>query len=161
MSTGADAHEADDCRRIMMRGLPLRWRRSARESAKRSQGSADTGRESRLPRHGIAVEQRPSADDLLAGFNPWDQKGRTLTRDFAVFRQYVADGGAVPVDRDPNSSSRTSRRHRVQLLKNLQRPLVGVMGGHSLSRSSPAYADIAKLTSCLAHDGFLLGAWQP
>lgn len=108
----------------------------------------------------IVPTQLYTADDLLAGFNPWDKMGYTLTKDFAVFRQYVADGGPVPSSRDVRTDQADHDAGIAealrQLLKNLQRPLVGVMGGHSVSRASPEYADIARLTYRLAHDGFLL-----
>ncbi len=108
----------------------------------------------------IVPRQLYTADDLLGGFNQWDQLGYTLTRDFGIFRQYIADGGPVP-------SSIATRLAQAEhdagiadalrlLLKNLQRPLVGVMGGHGVARNSPAYADIARLTYRLAQDGFLL-----
>jgi hypothetical protein len=108
----------------------------------------------------IVPRQLYTADDLLGGFNQWDQLGYTLTRDFGIFRQYIADGGPVP-------SSIATRLAQAEhdagiadalrlLLKNLQRPLVGVMGGHSVARNSQGYADIAKLTFRLAREGFLL-----
>jgi hypothetical protein len=37
-----------------------------------------------------------TADDLLAGFNPWDEMGFAPTRDFSVYRQFVTDGGPLP-----------------------------------------------------------------
>lgn len=108
----------------------------------------------------IVPRQLYTADDLLGGFNQWDQLGYTLTRDFGIFRQYIADGGPVP-------SSIATRLAQAEhdagiadalrlLLKNLQRPLVGVMGGHSVARNSQGYADIARLTFRLAREGFLL-----
>ena len=41
-------------------------------------------------------------------------------------------------------------------LKTIQRPLVGIMGGHSLPRNHPAYAAIAHLARDLAREHFLL-----
>lgn len=108
----------------------------------------------------VEPRQLYTADDLLAGFNPWDQMGYTLTRDFGVFRQYVADGGPVPSSIEVRAAQAEHDAGIADalrlLLKNLQRPLVGVMGGHSVARNSTEYSDVAKLTYRLAQEGFLL-----
>jgi predicted Rossmann-fold nucleotide-binding protein len=101
-----------------------------------------------------------SANDLLDGFNPWDPVGYTLTWDFSIFRQFVLDGGPVP----PSLAIRAAQAARDaviadalrQFLKDVRRPLVGFMGGHSVLRDSPAYADIARLARDLAKQEFLL-----
>jgi predicted Rossmann-fold nucleotide-binding protein len=101
-----------------------------------------------------------NANDLLDGFNPWDPVGYTLTWDFSIFRQFVLDGGPVP----PSLAVRTVQANHDaviadalrQFLKDVRRPLVGFMGGHSVLRDSSAYADIARLARDLAKQEFLL-----
>ena len=101
-----------------------------------------------------------SADDLISGFNPWDQVGYTLTRDFSIFRRFVINGGPVPpslevrkaqADHDANIADGLR-----QFLKDVRRPLVGFMGGHGVARNSDAYADIARLARVLARKKYLL-----
>jgi predicted Rossmann-fold nucleotide-binding protein len=108
----------------------------------------------------IAPRRLYTAQDLLGGFNPWDLMGYTLSYDFSVFRQYVAEGGPVPA----SFAVRTARAHhdaaiadalRV-FLKTVQRPLVGIMGGHGVPRNHPAYKAVAYLARDLAHENFLL-----
>jgi predicted Rossmann-fold nucleotide-binding protein len=108
----------------------------------------------------IAPRRLYTAEDLLGGFNPWDLMGYTLSYDFTVFRQYVAEGGPVPA----SDAVRTARSQHDDamadalrvFLKSVQRPLVGIMGGHSLPRNHPAYKAIAYLARDLAHENFLL-----
>ncbi|MCP3380006.1 hypothetical protein NLM31_06040 [Bradyrhizobium sp. CCGUVB4N] len=101
-----------------------------------------------------------SAVDLIDGFNPFDALGFTLTRDFEVFRQFVSDGGPVP------SSLETrllQAQHDAEIadalrrfLKDVDRPLVGFMGGHAAKRNSPAFADIARPAWSVAQEGYLV-----
>jgi hypothetical protein len=101
-----------------------------------------------------------TADDLLAGFNPWDEMGFALTRDFSVYRQFVTDGGPLPrtvAIRIAQAKHDAGIAHALRLfLTTLQRPLVGVLGGHSVFRNSTIYQDVARLTRHLARSGFLL-----
>jgi predicted Rossmann-fold nucleotide-binding protein len=101
-----------------------------------------------------------TADDLIGGFNPWDEVGYTLTRDFSIFRRFVLDGGPVPpslevrkAQADHDADIADGLR---QFLKDVRRPLVGFMGGHSVPRGSDAYADIARLARALARKKYLL-----
>ncbi len=101
-----------------------------------------------------------TAQDLLSGFNPWDQLGYSLTRDFAIFRRFVQDGGPVPASlairtaqADHDAAIADALR---QFLKDMRRPLVGFMGGHGVRRDSVAYADIARLARSLVQKGFLI-----
>ena len=101
-----------------------------------------------------------NANDLLDGFNSWDPVGYTLTWDFSIFRQFVLDGGPAP----PLLAIRAAQAARDaviadalrQFLKDVRRPLVGFMGGHSVLRDSAAYAQIARLARDLAGQEFLL-----
>jgi predicted Rossmann-fold nucleotide-binding protein len=101
-----------------------------------------------------------AASDLLDGFNPFDDLGFTLTRDFEVFRQFVSDGGPVPSTLETRL---VQARHDATIadalkrfLRDVGRPLVGFMGGHAAKRDSPAFSDIAKLAWSIAQDGYLV-----
>jgi predicted Rossmann-fold nucleotide-binding protein len=101
-----------------------------------------------------------SAEDLLGGFNPWDPMGYALSQDFAIYREFVANGGPLPVSLDVRNAqaehdAAIAEALRV-FLKTVQRPLVGIMGGHSLPRNHPTYRDIAYLARELAREDFLL-----
>ena len=103
--------------------------------------------------------------ELLDGFSATDDLGFTFTHDFSVFRSFVMNGGAVP-------STRTIRRDQAEhdasigdglrrFLKAQRKPLVGVMGGHSVARDSEAYADIARLTHHLANKYLIVTGGGP
>ncbi len=108
----------------------------------------------------LAPGQLYTADDLIGGFNPWDEVGYTLTRDFSIFRRFVLDGGPVP----PSLAVRKAQADHDamiadglrQFLKDVRRPLVGFMGGHGVARNSDGYADIARLARHLVEKGYLL-----
>src|SRR5262245_11444665 len=115
---------------------------------------------SRIPMRPSLHTRLYSASDLLDGFNPFDDLGFTLTRDFSSFRQFVMDGGPVP----PSLDVRTAQADHDaaiadalrRLLNELRRPLVGIMGGHAAKRDVPAFADIAKLARALSEAGYLI-----
>ena len=101
-----------------------------------------------------------SAEDLMRGFNPWDPMGFTLTHDFSIYRKFTADGGIAPLSL---SVRLAQAEHDAKIgdalrefLKNVQRPIVGIMGGHGVSRDSVAYKDIAHLSRRLARENFLV-----
>lgn len=101
-----------------------------------------------------------TADDLLGGFNPWDKMGYALSRDFAIYREFSSNRGPVPISL---AVRRAQAEHDAAIaealrafLRTMQRPLVGIMGGHSLPRDHEAYAAIARLARELAREQFLL-----
>lgn len=100
------------------------------------------------------------AEDLISGFNPWDKIGYTRSYDFSIYRQFVANGGPVPSSlavRMAQARHDAEIAHALrQFLKAVQRPLVGIMGGHSVARTHPAYKDIAVLARDLAREQFLV-----
>lgn len=108
----------------------------------------------------IAPQQLYSADQLLDGFNPWDRMGYVLTHDFSVFRQFVSDGGPMPTSISVRVSQAQHDAGIADALRRflmfMQRPLVGVMGGHSVRRDSRPYKDVAFLARELARNEFLL-----
>jgi predicted Rossmann-fold nucleotide-binding protein len=98
--------------------------------------------------------------DLIEGFNPFDDLGFTLTRDFATFRKFALDGGPVPhsievrtAQADHDASIADALR---RFLDEVRRPLVGFMGGHAAKRNGQAFADIAHLARELAEAGYLI-----
>ncbi len=108
----------------------------------------------------IIPRQLYTAEELLGGFNPWDPMGYALSNDFSIYREFVADGGPLPASLDIRKAQ---AEHDAAIadalrifLKTVQRPLVGFMGGHSVSRSHPAYKAIAYLARDLARERFLL-----
>jgi predicted Rossmann-fold nucleotide-binding protein len=101
-----------------------------------------------------------SAQDLLGGFNPWDPMGYALSQDFAIYREFVANGGPLPASlaiRAAQAEHDAAIADALRIfLKTVQRPLVGIMGGHSLARNHPTYKAIAYLARDLAREHFLL-----
>ncbi|WP_271593081.1 hypothetical protein [Bradyrhizobium sp. CCBAU 65884] len=108
----------------------------------------------------IVPNQLYTAQDLLGGFNPWDPMGFTLSRDFAIYREFATEGGPVPTSltvRAAQAAHDAAIADALRIfLKTVQRPLVGVMGGHSLPRDHAAYKAIAYLARDLAREHFLL-----
>ena len=83
-----------------------------------------------------------------------------LSNDFSIYREFVADGGPLPASLDVRKAQ---AEHDAAIadalrifLKAVQRPLVGIMGGHGVARNHPAYKAIAYLARDLAREHFLL-----
>ncbi|MGJ5181872.1 hypothetical protein ACQR16_34460 [Bradyrhizobium oligotrophicum] len=108
----------------------------------------------------VIPHQLYTSDDLLGGFNPWDTMGYTLSQDFAIYREFVANGGPLPASlavRAAQAEHDAAIADALRIfLKTVQRPLVGIMGGHSLPRNHAAYKAIAYLARDLAREQFLL-----
>jgi len=108
----------------------------------------------------VLPKQLYSASELLRGFNPWDAMGFSLSHDFSIYRQYVADGGPVPKSFEIGMAQAGHDAGIAEalrgFLKTMQRPLVGIMGGHGTPRGSSGYTDIAELARNLAKRGFLI-----
>jgi predicted Rossmann-fold nucleotide-binding protein len=110
--------------------------------------------------HRAIPDRLYTASDLIDGFNPFDDLGFTLTRDFATFRQFAIDGGPVP----PSLEVRTAQADHDaaiadalrRFLDEVRRPLVGIMGGHAAKRNGQAFADIARLAFELVQEGYLI-----
>lgn len=101
-----------------------------------------------------------SSDDLLRGYDPTSKMGLAESWDFRVFRQYVADGADNPATLDVR---RKQADHDANISDALRRflaqetpKLVGIMGGHELSRAEPAYATVARLARYLTEQGFMI-----
>jgi len=86
--------------------------------------------------------------------------GYALSKDFAIYREFVSSGGPLPASLSIRAAQ---AQHDAAIadalrvfLKTVQRPLVGIMGGHSLPRNAAAYKAIAYLARDLAREHFLL-----
>lgn len=101
-----------------------------------------------------------TSDDLLDGYDPSDPMAFTRSWDFLMYRTYVSDGGATP---------KTAAIRRAQadhdaciadaLKQHLEREkpkLVGIMGGHGLTRADSAYSAVARLGRHLADQDYLV-----
>jgi hypothetical protein len=107
--------------------------------------------------HRIVPQRLYTAADVLDGFNPFDDFGFTLTRDFATFRQFAVDGGPVPklleirtaqADHDSAVAEALKR-----FLAEVRRPLLGFMGGHAAKRGGKPFSYIAHLARKLIQEG--------
>ncbi|UQE03540.1 hypothetical protein [Bradyrhizobium japonicum] len=104
----------------------------------------------------MSAPQRPyTADDLLAGVNPWDPMGFTLSQNFVIYCEFATIGGPLPALasglEQATLDAAISDALRI-FLKSVQRPLVRIMGGHSLPRNHAAYAAIIYLARVLARE---------
>jgi predicted Rossmann-fold nucleotide-binding protein len=110
--------------------------------------------------HQIIPQRLYTASDLLEGFNPFDDLGFTLTRDFATFRQFAVDGGPVPKSLEIRTAQADHDSAIADALKRflteVRRPLVGFMGGHAAKRNKQPFADIAYLARELVQEGYLI-----
>lgn len=108
----------------------------------------------------IIPQRLYTASDLLEGFNPFDDYGFTLTRDFAKFRQFAVDGGPVPKSLEVRTAQADHDSAIAEALKRflseVRRPLLGFMGGHAAKRNGKPFADIARLARELAQEGYLI-----
>jgi predicted Rossmann-fold nucleotide-binding protein len=105
-------------------------------------------------------KQLYTSEDLLKGYEPDDPMAFTRSWDFLMYRSYVADGGATPKALDIRRAQADHDACIADALKRLldqDRPkLVGIMGGHGLTRVDPAYAAVARLGRHLTDKGYLI-----
>ena len=97
-------------------------------------------------------------EELFAGFDPDDPAGYDATYDALVYRHWVASGRQYPPMID-ESLARGLHDHSINdaLYGELAgcRP-VALMGGHSLERSDPHYAVVARISRALTRAGRLM-----
>ncbi|MHC2432730.1 LOG family protein [Bradyrhizobium sp. USDA 4451] len=101
------------------------------------------------------------SSDLLEGYRRDDPMAFASSWDFQTFCGYVADGSTTPKSLDVRRAQADHDAHIAEALKNLldtnpKPKLVGVMGGHGISRSAPAYAAVARLGQYLTKGGYLV-----
>ncbi|WP_445216114.1 hypothetical protein ACKWRH_27845 [Bradyrhizobium sp. Pa8] len=99
--------------------------------------------------------------DLLQGYDPGDELAFVKSWDFGAYRRYISDGTAAPRTLEIRLAQAEHDARIAEALKTfLTRPteptLVGVMGGHSLSRRHSAYRAVAELGRYLTQRGYLL-----
>jgi hypothetical protein len=99
--------------------------------------------------------------DLLQGYDKDDPLAFTKSWDFKTYCRYIADGAATPRTLDIRLAQAEHDARIAEALKNFlnrepKPKLVGIMGGHGLSRSHPAYAAVAHLGRHLTQHGYLV-----
>lgn len=98
--------------------------------------------------------------DLLAGFDPTDPLSYATTYDFRMYREWVSSGG----DHAPHIHAVARAIHDSSITEALDeyvgdRPVVGIMGGHRMNRSSDPgspYRQVSDLARRLTGDGYLV-----
>ena len=98
--------------------------------------------------------------DLLKGYDPEAPTSFVTEWDFCQFKEYVGAGGVSPVD---DKVRRRQALHDAAIAEVLTEylakktpQLVGIMGGHALSRDEPAYHNVAKLARRIASEGYTI-----
>jgi predicted Rossmann-fold nucleotide-binding protein len=99
--------------------------------------------------------------DLLQGYDPGDKLAFVKSWDFGAYRRYFSDGAATPHTLEirlaqAEHDARIAEALKAFLDRKTEPALVGVMGGHSLSRLDPAYKAVAELGRHLTKLGYLL-----
>ena len=99
-----------------------------------------------------------TADELLGAFDPTAVGSYRRTLDFEAYHSYVTHGRSTRVPymhsivRAIHDNSVTQAIHRFVE----GRRMVGIMGGHKMSRTDPEYRDIVLLAKQLSEDGFTI-----
>lgn len=101
-----------------------------------------------------------SPADLFNGFDPQDPQSFAATRDFAIYREYMASGKYAPNDyftavMQSMHDNAVTQALRDFLSSTRARP-VGVMGGHKLLRGSEAYRNVVYLARELTNRNFTM-----
>jgi len=117
-----------------------------------------------MPRLNFTFDPLPrttySPADLFAGFDPRDAQSFAATRDFEIYREYMASGKYAPNDYFTAMMQAMHDNSVTQALRDFlsstdARP-VGVMGGHKLLRGSEAYRNVAYLSRELTNRKFVM-----
>lgn len=107
-------------------------------------------------------------EELFDGFDPGDPDGYAKTYDQQVYRQYKAQGSSP----EAFNTSLARRLHDHSITEALEdalvvtessaanprtrRPVVAMMGGHSMERSDPMYAAVARISRALTRRDYLM-----
>lgn len=99
--------------------------------------------------------------DLLQGYDPTDKLAFVKSWDFRAYRRFISDGSATPHTLEIRLAQAEHDAHIAEALKafldrDTEPTLVGVMGGHGISRIKPAYRAVAELARHLTKLGYLL-----
>jgi predicted Rossmann-fold nucleotide-binding protein len=107
-------------------------------------------------------DQLYTSDDLLRGYDRGDKLGFIKSWDFSAYQTYVRDGSATPASIKIRLGQAEHDAHVAEALKafltgkGTPPKLVGIMGGHSLSRLDPAYLAVARLGQHLTQQGYMV-----
>ncbi|HYO78352.1 MAG TPA: hypothetical protein VE010_17975 [Thermoanaerobaculia bacterium] len=101
-----------------------------------------------------------SPADLFSGFDPRDPQSFAATRDFEIYREYMASGKYAPNDyftavMQAMHDNAVTQALRDFLASTSAQP-VGIMGGHKLLRGSDAYRNVVYLARELANRNFTM-----
>lgn len=98
--------------------------------------------------------------DLLKGYDPNRPLGFADGWDFRMYRRYIADGATSP---KTLAIRRGQAEHDAYISDALKRfldhrspKLVGIMGGHGLTRTDAAYHDVVQLARTLTRQDYLI-----
>lgn len=97
-----------------------------------------------------------SPDVLFAGFDPARPASYAATHDFAIYAEFVRGGARTPSTywmALAQAMHDSSIRAAVSGFLREHDKTVGIMGGHDMRRSDPAYAAVARLARQLAREG--------
>ena len=101
-----------------------------------------------------------TSDQLLAGFSESDPTSFVRTWDFQRFQCFVAAGGASPTTledaRDQAQWDAEMSFSLKQYITSTSPKVLGIMGGHGISRSEATYPVIAKLSRQLTQAGYFI-----
>ncbi len=97
-------------------------------------------------------------ETLFRGFDLSDPDGFKRTWDYAIYKEFLDNGGPRP---DSILVSLTRRLHDHSITDALDeilqgRKVVAVMGGHGMERRDPFYLRIAGIARTLTQDGYLM-----
>src|ERR1700730_4637377 len=102
-----------------------------------------------------------TSDDLLRGYDKSDPLAFVKSWDFNAYQTYVADGSAAPASIEIRLAQAEHDAHIAEALKAFltrepKPKLVGIMGGHSLTRLDNAYLAVARLGRHLTQQGYMV-----
>ena len=101
-----------------------------------------------------------SPEEMLEGLDPTDPSSLADTLDFRIYRHWVMHGRSKPGDRF-TAMMQILHDHAITLpLAEViaRRPVVAIMGGHSMVRGTPPYRAVAELARTLARSECLVAS---
>lgn len=101
-----------------------------------------------------------SPDELLSGFDPLRPESFADTRDFQIYRNFVAEGEATTDNYLVSMMQSLHDNSITQALRGLLagKRCVAIMGGHRLHRDEPLYGQIAVLARAFTRSGLLVAS---
>lgn len=98
--------------------------------------------------------------ELFGNFEADDPRSYLTLMDFEIYRYFVAEGRGTPSNYLASMMQALHDNSITQTVSGLLagKKCVAIMGGHKLGRSTPQFADIARLSSKLTQSGFLVAS---